>query len=52
MDQKTLQALGFSAGIVTAVIIASAAFLAYKNYFEVVKLKLEISELRKEVAQS
>ena len=40
-----LKAAGVTAGVLTAATLLVVGFIAYRNFFEVKKLKLEIQEL-------
>ncbi len=49
---KIVKAVGISSAAVGVIFLAGLGFLAYRNYFEVVKLKLQIESLKKGLAQA
>lgn len=49
MDTKILTGLGISAAVLGLAAIAGLGFVAYKNFYELQKTKLEILKLQKDL---
>lgn len=48
--KEVLKAAGFSARLITVVLVIGGAFYIYKTYLETTKTKLQIAALRREAA--
>jgi len=48
--KNILKTVGIPLGVAVLILGVGVGFLAYRNYLEAVKLKLEIKELRKDLA--
>jgi len=49
MDEKLLKGLGISAAVIGVVFLVGISFVAYKNFYDLQRTKLEILRLQKEL---
>ncbi len=50
--KSVVKVIGISSGVLAGISLLALTFIAYRNYFEVKKLKLEIKELEKELGMA
>lgn len=49
METNVLKTIGFSAGIVALISVVALVIIAQKTYLETVRLKLDITKLKREL---